>query len=170
MIIFVKKVYSEIDIVDNVVSVFYVVVELVKKVFGKLKSKYVVVIGVGEMGELLFLNFLGFGILNVIIVNWILFKVKILVEKYNVLYDLFLVLLFLLEIMDIVISFISVEDYIIINFMVKIILEIRKLDLLVLIDIVVLWDIELGIDVIINIFNYDVDDLKDLVDVNLREC
>lgn len=38
-----------------------------------------------------------------------------------------------------------------------------------MIDIVVFWDIEFGISVIINIFNYDVDDLKGLVDVNLCE-
>ena len=54
--------------------------------------------------------------------------------------------------------------------MVKTISETRKLDSLVLIvDIAVPRDIEPGIDAITNIFNYDVDDLKDLVDANLRE-
>ena len=45
----------------------------------------------------------------------------------------------------------------------------RKGDSLVMIDIAVPRDIEPGIDAITNIFNYDVDDLKGLVDANLRE-
>merc|ERR1712098_138507 len=45
----------------------------------------------------------------------------------------------------------------------------RKLDALLLVDIAVPRDIEPGIDAINNIFNYDVDDLKGLVDANLRE-
>ena len=47
--------------------------------------------------------------------------------------------------------------------------ENRKIDSLVMIDIAVPRDIEPGINAITNIFNYDVDDLKGLVDANLRE-
>ncbi len=168
-ITFAKKAHSETDIADNAVSVSYAAVELAKKVFGKLKSKHAVVIGAGEMGELSLLNLLGSGISNVTIVNRTLPKAKILAEKHNVSYDSLSALPSLLETTDIVISSTSAEDYIITNSMVKTISETRKLDSLVLIDIAVPRDIEPGIDAITNIFNYDVDDLKDLVDANLRE-
>ena len=168
-ITFAKKAHSETDIADNAVSVSYAAVELAKKVFGKLKSKHAVVIGAGEMGELSLLNLLGSGISSVTIVNRTLSKAKILAEKHNVSYDSLSALPSLLETTDIVISSTSAEDYIITNSMVKTISETRKLDSLVLIDIAVPRDIEPGIDAITNIFNYDVDDLKDLVDANLRE-
>ena len=95
-------------------------------------------------------------------------KAKILAEKHNVSYDSLSALPSLLETTDIVISSTSAKDYIITNSMVKTISETRKLDSLVLIDIAVPRDIEPGIDAITNIFNYDVDDLKDLVDANLK--
>ena len=161
-ITFAKKAHSETDIA-------YAAVELAKKVFGKLKSKHAVVIGAGEMGELSLLNLLGSGISSVTIVNRTLSKAKILAEKHNVSYDSLSALPSLLETTDIVISSTSAKDYIITNSMVKTISETRKLDSLVLIDIAVPRDIEPGIDAITNIFNYDVDDLKDLVDANLRE-
>ena len=47
--------------------------------------------------------------------------------------------------------------------------KIESKDSLVLIDIAVPRDIEPGISAITNIFNYDVDDLKGLIDANLRE-
>ena len=53
--------------------------------------------------------------------------------------------------------------------MIERIAENRKQDSLVLIDIAVPRDIEPGISAITNIFNYDVDDLKGLVDANLCE-
>ncbi len=53
--------------------------------------------------------------------------------------------------------------------MIERIAENRKQDSLVLIDIAVPRDIEPGISAITNIFNYDVDDLKGLVDANLRK-
>ena len=55
------------------------------------------------------------------------------------------------------------------NEMINQISDRRKVDSLVMIDIAVPRDIEPGIDAITNIFNYDVDDLKGLVDANLRE-
>ncbi|MBM6423461.1 glutamyl-tRNA reductase, partial [Streptococcus suis] len=63
----------------------------------------------------------------------------------------------------------SSESYIITNDLIDSIANQRKLDALLLVDIAVPRDIEPGIDAINNIFNYDVDDLKGLVDANLRE-
>ncbi|MFT0638351.1 glutamyl-tRNA reductase, partial [Staphylococcus ureilyticus] len=59
--------------------------------------------------------------------------------------------------------------YIITNSMMATIQSQRKNDSLVLIDIAVPRDIEPGIDTIQDVFNYDVDDLKGLVDANLKQ-
>ncbi|PWG67807.1 glutamyl-tRNA reductase, partial [Enterobacter mori] len=74
----------------------------------------------------------------------------------------------LLAKVDIVISSTSSEEYIVTNEMMRTIASERKNDSLVLIDIAVQRDIEPNIDVIQSVFNYDVDDLKGLVDANLR--
>ncbi|MBL7573391.1 glutamyl-tRNA reductase [Staphylococcus saccharolyticus] len=168
-ITFAKRAHSETDIADNAVSVSYAAVELAKKVFGKLKNKHAIIIGAGEMSELSLLNLLGSGISNITIVNRTLSKAKVLAEKHSVSYDSLTALPTLLEQTDIVISSTSSEDYIITNRMIDDIAENRKIDSLVMIDIAVPRDIEPGINTITNIFNYDVDDLKGLVDANLRE-
>lgn len=168
-ITFAKRAHSETDIADNAVSVSYAAVELAKKVFGKLKSKHAVIIGAGEMSELSLLNLLGSGISNITIVNRTLAKAEILANKHNVSFDSLDALPSLLEQTDIVISSTSSQDYIITNEMINQISDRRKVDSLVMIDIAVPRDIESGIDAITNIFNYDVDDLKGLVDANLRE-
>lgn len=168
-ITFAKRAHSETDIADNAVSVSYAAVELAKKVFGKLKYKQAVIIGAGEMSELSLLNLLGSGITNITIVNRTVGKAKVLAEKHQVKFDSLDALPVLLQQADIVISSTSSESYIITNDLVESIANQRKLDALLLVDIAVPRDIEPGIDAINNIFNYDVDDLKGLVDANLRE-
>ena len=121
------------------------------------------------MSELSLLNLLGSGISNITIVNRTVAKAEVLANKHNVSYDSLDALPSLLEQTDIVISSTSSQDYIITNHMIDQISDRRKGDSLVMIDIAVPRDIEPGIDAITNIFNYDVDDLKGLVDANLRE-
>ncbi|MEJ8515059.1 glutamyl-tRNA reductase, partial [Staphylococcus capitis] len=60
-------------------------------------------------------------------------------------------------------------NYIVTNEMLQSISTERKHDSLVMIDIAVPRDIEPNIDTIHDMFSYDVDDLKGLVDANLRE-
>lgn len=147
----------------------YAAVELAKKVFGKLKSKQAIIIGAGEMSELSLLNLLGSGITDITVVNRTIENAMKLAAKHQVKYDELSSLPNLLESADIVISSTSAQSYIITNEMIERIAENRKQDSLVLIDIAVPRDIEPGISAITNIFNYDVDDLKGLVDANLRE-
>lgn len=54
-----KWIYVEIDIGLNVVLVSYVVVEFVKKIFGNFLSKYILIFGVGKMGEFVVENLYG---------------------------------------------------------------------------------------------------------------
>ena len=169
-ITFAKRAHNETDIADNAVSVSYAAVELAKKVFGKLKSKQAIIIGAGEMSELSLLNLLGSGITDITVVNRTIENAMKLAAKHQVKYDELSSLPNLLESADIVISSTSAQSYIITNEMIERIAENRKQDSLVLIDIAVPRDIEPGISAITNIFNYDVDDLKGLVDANFVNC
>lgn len=121
------------------------------------------------MSELSLLNLLGSGITDITVVNRTIENAMKLAAKHQVKYDELSSLPNLLESADIVISSTSAQSYIITNEMIERIAENRKQDSLVLIDIAVPRDIEPGISAITNIFNYDVDDLKGLVDANLRE-
>ena len=168
-ITFAKKAHNETDIADNAVSVSYAAVELSKKVFGKINNKSALIIGAGDMSELSLLNLIGSDVTDVTIVNRTVSKAQKLATAHNVKYESIEALPQLLAHADIVISSTSSDEYIITNSMMATIQSQRKNDSLVLIDIAVPRDIEPGIDTIQDVFNYDVDDLKGLVDANLKQ-
>ncbi|MCM3517764.1 glutamyl-tRNA reductase [Staphylococcus xylosus] len=168
-ITFAKKAHNETDIADNAVSVSYAAVELSKKVFGKINNKQALIIGAGDMSELSLLNLIGSGVTDITIVNRTLSKAQNLAMKHNVKFEAMTSLPQLLANVDIVISSTSSDEYIVTNKMLQSCASERKNDSLVLIDIAVPRDIEPTIDAIEDVFNYDVDDLKGLVDANLRE-
>lgn len=168
-ITFAKKAHNETDIADNAVSVSYAAVELSKKVFGKVNNKQALIIGAGDMSELSLLNLIGSGVTDITIVNRTLSKAQDLAMKHHVKFEPMGSLPRLLADVDIVISSTSSENYIVTNEMLQSISTERKHDSLVMIDIAVPRDIEPNIDTIHDVFSYDVDDLKGLVDANLRE-
>ena len=121
------------------------------------------------MSELSLLNLIGSDVTDVTIVNRTVSKAQKLATAHNVKYESIEALPQLLAHADIVISSTSSDEYIITNSMMATIQSQRKNDSLVLIDIAVPRDIEPGIDTIQDVFNYDVDDLKGLVDANLKQ-
>ncbi|KRG10380.1 glutamyl-tRNA reductase [Staphylococcus sp. NAM3COL9] len=168
-ITFAKKAHNQTDIADNAVSVSYAAVELGKKVFGKINNKQALIIGAGDMSELSLLNLIGSGVTDITVVNRTLSKAQKLAMKHHVKFESMELLPKLLANVDIVISSTSSDEYIVTNDMIRTISTERKSDSLVLIDIAVPRDIEPNINTIQDVFNYDVDDLKGLVDANLRE-
>lgn len=168
-ITFAKKAHNETDIADNAVSVSYAAVELGKKIFGKIDNKKAIIIGAGEMSELSLLNLKGSGVNDITIVNRTVSKAETLANNHGVSYASIDSLPALLTDADMVISSTSSSDYIITNSMMQSIASQRKNDSLVLIDIALPRDVEPNINAITDVFNYDVDDLKGLVDANLRE-
>ncbi|WP_145444084.1 glutamyl-tRNA reductase [Staphylococcus pettenkoferi] len=168
-ITFAKKAHNETDIADNAVSVSYAAVELGKKIFGKIDNKKAIIIGAGEMSELSLLNLKGSGVNDITIVNRTVSKAETLANNHGVSYASIDSLPALLTDADMVISSTSSSDYIITNSMMQSIASQRKNDSLVLIDIALPRDVEPDINAITDVFNYDVDDLKGLVDANLRE-
>ncbi|QIH76239.1 glutamyl-tRNA reductase [Macrococcoides canis] len=164
-----KRAHAETDISSKAVSVSYAAVELSKKILGKLNNKKILIIGAGEMAELALQNLVGSGASEITVINRTAEKAKSLADQYGGRQVSLQELQCALIESDIVISSTSAQEFIITKPMMQDIMKLRKNKSLVLIDIAVPRDIDPEVNDIDLIFNYDVDDLKGLVDANLAE-
>ncbi|PKE51420.1 glutamyl-tRNA reductase [Macrococcoides caseolyticum] len=164
-----KRAHAETDISSKAVSVSYAAVELSKKILGKLENKKILIVGAGEMAELALQNLVGSGATDITVINRTAEKAKSLADQYGGRQVSLQELQCALIESDIVISSTSSQEFIITKPMMQDIMKLRKNKSLVLIDIAVPRDIDPEVNDIDLIFNYDVDDLKGLVDANLVE-
>lgn len=164
-----KRAHAETDISSKAVSVSYAAVELSKKILGKLDNKKILIVGAGEMAELALQNLVGSGATDITVINRTAEKAKSLADQYGGRQVSLQELQCALIESDIVISSTSSQEFIITKPMMQDIMKLRKNKSLVLIDIAVPRDIAPEVNDIDLIFNYDVDDLKGLVDANLAE-
>ena len=164
-----KRAHAETDISSKAVSVSYAAVELSKKILGKLENKKILIGGAGEMAELALQNLVGSGATDITVINRTAEKAKSLADQYGGRQVSLQELQCALIESDIVISSTSSQEFIITKPMMQDIMKLRKNKSLVLIDIAVPRDIDPEVNDIDLIFNYDVDDLKGLVDANLAE-
>lgn len=164
-----KRAHAETDISSKAVSVSYAAVELSKKILGKLENKKILIVGAGEMAELALQNLVGSGATDITVINRTTEKAKSLADQYGGRQVSLQELQCALIESDIVISSTSSQEFIITKPMMQDIMKLRKNKSLVLIDIAVPRDIDPKVNDIDLIFNYDVDDLKGLVDANLAE-
>ncbi|PKN19699.1 MAG: glutamyl-tRNA reductase [Deltaproteobacteria bacterium HGW-Deltaproteobacteria-6] len=163
-----KRVRTETGIAANPVSVSFAAVELAKKIFGTLAGKKTLVIGAGEMAELTCTHLIGNGAEGITVANRSLAQAAILAEKYH---GRALSLTALDEALcdaDIVISSTGAPTYIVTQEMVRHCLRKRKNRLLFLIDIAVPRDIDPAADGIENVYLYNIDNLQDIVDENIK--
>jgi len=163
-----KRVRTETGIAANPVSVSFAAVELAKKLFGTLLGKKILVIGAGEMAELTGTHLVGNGAEEITVANRSLHQAELLAEKFHgkaiglsaldeALYDA-----------DIVISSTGAPAYVVTEEMVRRCLRKRKNRLLFLIDIAVPRDIDPAADGIENVYLYNIDNLQDIVDENIK--
>jgi glutamyl-tRNA reductase len=163
-----KRVRSETTIAVNPVSVSFAAVELAKKIFGSLAGKKVLVIGAGEMAELTGTHLVGNGVEEVIIANRSQAQAMVLADKFhgtaidlNHLHEA-------LADADIVISSTGAPSYILTVDEIKQVLHRRKNRLLFLIDIAVPRDIDPAAGSLENVYLYNIDNLQDIVDGNMK--
>ncbi|RXK18168.1 glutamyl-tRNA reductase [Macrococcus sp. DPC7161] len=164
-----KNAHTQTDISSNAVSVSYAAVELSKKVLGTLEQKNILIVGAGEMAELALENLAGTGAKSITVINRTLEKAQSLADKYKGTYQDMSLLQEALVTSDIVITSTSARDFIITEPMMQEVMKSRQNAPIVLIDIAVPRDIDPAVNDIDMVFNYDVDDLKGLVDANLAE-
>ncbi|MDP2855174.1 MAG: glutamyl-tRNA reductase [Smithellaceae bacterium] len=163
-----KRVRTETGIAANPVSVSFAAVELAKKIFGTLFGKKILIIGAGEMAELTCTHLIGNGAEDIIVANRSLAQAELLAEKYH---GRAIGLPALDEALcdaDIVISSTGAPSYIVTQDMVRHCLRKRKNRLLFLVDIAVPRDIDPAADSIENVYLYNIDNLQDIVDENVK--
>lgn len=164
-----KRGHTETDIGANAVSVSYAAVELGKKILGSLEEKHVLVIGAGKMGELAIQNLYSNGAKHITVINRTYEKGKAVAEKFSgsarTMDDLEKSLIEA----DIVISSTGATGYIITKPLMETVEKKRKGKPMFIVDIAVPRDIDPEIGELESVFLYDIDDLEDIVEANLKE-
>lgn len=163
----VKKIKSATKVGRNNVSVSYAAVSLARKIFKNIQGKCVMILGAGEMGELTVRNLMGQGVERVYVSNRTFEKAVKVAETLRgipiMLYELFEYL----PSVDIVISSISAEDYVIRREEALKFQSLRNGKPLIIIDISVPRSIDPRIAGLENIYLYNIDDLKSVVESGL---
>lgn len=165
----VKIVRNETEISKNAVSVPFAAVELVKKIYGRLKGKRALLVGAGEMCELAALHLKENGVEAIDVVNRTFEKAKLLAERYGGNPYPFDSLYSAIEKTDIVLSSTGAKEPVILADRMKDIMKKRNYKTLIMIDIAVPRDIEEKTGDISDIYLFDIDDLEKVVEANKKK-
>ncbi|MBW1800568.1 MAG: glutamyl-tRNA reductase [Deltaproteobacteria bacterium] len=161
-----KRVRSETGISDAAVSISYAAVELAKKIFYELDGKKILLIGAGEMAELAALHLKNHGVSSITVANRTLERAVGVAEAVGGLPVSFEEIDAQLIDVDIVITSTASPDYIITYKQVKGTLRKRRNRPLFFIDIAVPRDVVPKVNDIDNVYVYDIDDLKGVIELN----
>lgn len=165
-----KKVRTETEIAQNPLSIAYIATELAKQIFEDISRRNALLIGAGEMGELILKYFTKDNIKQITIANRSLHNAQRIADDIN--REAQIIPLEDIEKaaseVDIVISSTSATDYILTSEMVSEIIKRKGNKPLFMIDIAVPRNIDPEAAKIHNIFLYNIDDLKSIADENLK--
>ena len=164
-----KKVRTETGVASSAVSVSYAAVELARKIFGSLEGKTVFLIGAGKMSELAARHLRRSGARAIFVANRTLARAEELAKELEGETVRFDDLLNFVSRADIVISSTGAPVYIIKKEHGARFLAERRNRPMFFIDIAVPRDIDPALNKLNNIFLYDIDDLQQVVEANLRQ-
>jgi len=164
-----KKVRRETGIGDNAVSISYAAIELASKIFTRMETKKVMLLGAGEMAEIAVEHLISHGVRKIAVANRTFKNAVLLAEKFNGEAVSFEEREDCIERVDIIISSTGALDHVITAEKVKKAMRARKNRPLFFIDIAVPRDIDPAINKIANCYLYDIDDLQEVVNDNLHE-
>jgi glutamyl-tRNA reductase len=164
-----KRVRTETGVCEAAVSISYAAVELAKKIFHVLEGKKVLLIGAGEMAELAARHLMGQGVSTMAVANRTFHRAVKVAEPFRAQAIAFEEIETQLSTADIVISSTASPEYVIGYDLVKRSLRRRRNRPLFCIDIAVPRDIEPRVNEIENVYLYDIDDLKGVVQLNLAQ-
>lgn len=164
-----RRVRNETGIGQLAVSVSYVAVELARKIFGELGSLSILLIGAGEMSELSAKHLQNAGANRIYITNRTNKRAVAMTRAFGGTAVPFSQLLEVLQQVDIVISSTGAPNFILTKQAALGVIAARKNRPIFLVDIAVPRDIDPEINSIDNMFVYDIDDLQQVADANLRE-
>ena len=164
-----KRVRSETGIGHMAVSVSYAAVELARKIFGSLDNRTVMLAGAGKMSELAARHLRSSGASHVFVTNRTherALEMAALFQGTPVEYTRFVAML---PEVDILIASSGAPHYILHKDEMQRVIAARRNRPMFLIDIAVPRNIEPSVNEIDNVFLYDIDDLQEVVNANLRE-
>ncbi len=162
-----KRVRTETNIASSAVSISYAAVELAKRIFDNLQEVHAMLIGAGEMAELAATHLINAGIASVRVANRTYERAVELARQYNGEAVSFEDLPTHLAKVDIVISSTGAHEPIVRAKEMREVLRKRKNKPMFFIDIAVPRDIDPEINNLDNVYLYDIDDLKEIVEENL---
>jgi glutamyl-tRNA reductase len=165
----VKRVRTETGISDAAVSVSYAAVELAKKIFYDLTGKKVLLIGAGEMAELAAKHLLSHGVSSIVVTNRTFERAVEMAGAFGGSPASFEEIGAQLVEADIVVSSTASTGYVITQELVKNALRKRRNRPVFFIDIAVPRDVEPTVNDLPNVYVYDIDDLKGVVQLNMAQ-
>jgi glutamyl-tRNA reductase len=164
-----KRVRSETGISQSAVSVSYAAVELARKIFGALSGKVVMIIGASKMGELAAKHLRRAGVSSVLVTNRTFERAVELAKVFEGAAIPFEHFAEHMDRADIIISSTGAPNFVITKGLAEQIIHRRKNRPMFFIDIAVPRDIDPQVNEIDNAFLYDIDDLQQVIDTNVKE-
>jgi glutamyl-tRNA reductase len=163
-----KKVRSETDIARHAVSVSFAAVELAKKIFAGLSGRAVLLVGAGKMGELAARHLVEQGAFPIYVANRTWSRAQEMARALAGTAVPFDDLVSAIGAVDIVITSTGAAEPLVTRATVQGLMYGRRRPLF-FIDIAVPRNVEESINTLDNVYVYDIDDLKSVVDANIRE-
>lgn len=166
-----KRVRTETRIANAAVSISYAAVELARHIFGDLQGRKAMLVGAGEMAELAATHLLATGVDEILVANRTLSRGQELAQQFGTqaravcFEDMF----DHLPEVDIIISSTGATRTVVQAREVKTILKKRKNRPMFFIDIAVPRDIDPDVNQLDNVYLYDIDDLKEVVEENIAQ-
>ena len=164
-----KRVRTETKIAENAVSISFAAVELAKKIFADLSEKTFMLLGAGEMAELAAKHMINNGVKDIVIANRTYETGCNLAKEFNGRAIRFDDYLNELAHADILVCSTGAQNYVLLKDQMQKVMKERKNRPVFLIDISVPRNIDPEINDLDNVYLYDVDDLKGVVDTNIIE-
>jgi glutamyl-tRNA reductase len=164
-----KRTRTETGIGKGAVNISYAAVELAKKIFEDLATKTFLLIGAGEMGELAAKHLINNGVRDVIVTNRTYERAVKLAAEFHGRTVRFEEYMNELKDIDIIISAVDVRKHILTKDDIRDTMKARKQKPVYIIDISDPRSIDPQIDKLDNVYRFDIDDLRGIVDVNEAE-
>jgi glutamyl-tRNA reductase len=164
-----KRVRTETEIARHAVSVSFAAVELAKKIFDGLSGRAVLLVGAGKMSELAAKHLVEQGAFPIYVANRTWSRAVEMARALSGTAVPWDELTTALEAVDIVVTSTGATQPVVTRAAVMRVMHGRRGRPLFFIDIAVPRDVEAGVDSLDDVYRYDIDDLKQVVDANLRE-
>ncbi|HME94657.1 MAG TPA: glutamyl-tRNA reductase [Methylomirabilota bacterium] len=164
-----KRVRSETEVGRLAVSISYAAVELARKIFEGLAGKAVLLVGAGEMSELAARHLVEHGALPLYVTNRTWSRAQELARGLGGIAVPFDQLEATLGVVDIVVTSTAAPEPIVTATHARAARQARRGRPLFFIDIAVPRNVEAAVNDVENVFCYDIDDLRSVVEANIKE-